>query len=330
MKLTLEKLLEILPDFKLDHRGKNLIGPCPACKHDEFGITLEEGHRFGCYRKAKCGFNGNIITLLRYLGKLDEVIQEKFKNLPEKIISIQKFEELEELDIPTVDPPIGWRRVYDLPYLNERGFTEQDYHHYPVGITRLDPRLKTHYVVFLTEQDGVSKGWVARRMQSKGEIEAINSVRKTNNQPLVKRYINSFSDFAKMCYGIDDVNEKTETLIIVEGIFDKKNTDKLMSLRHQDATKCIATYKAAISNEQIALIMQKGPNIKDIILLYDSDVIKSIKHSMSIIERYYNVLVGYHATKDPGDMDIDDLSQVLETLQSPIEFKSFKLEVNKL
>lgn len=330
MKLTLEKLLDLLPDFKLDHRGKNLIGPCPMCKYNEFGISLEDGHKFGCYRKAKCGFNGNIFVLLKYLGKLEEVVQEKFKNLPEKIITAQKFEDFEDLEIENVDPPMGWRRVYDLPYLNDRGFTEQDYHDYPVGITKLDPRLKNHYTIFLTEQEGGLKGWVARRMQPKEEIEAMNLVRKVNKQPLIKRYLNSFSDFAKMCYGIDGVNESTTTLIIVEGIFDKKNTDKLMQLQHQDAIKCVATYKAAISNEQIALIMKHGPNIRDIILLYDSDVIKSIKHSMSILQQYYSVLVGYHATKDPGDMNNDDLCQVLETLQSPIEFKSFKLEVNKL
>lgn len=330
MKLTLEKLLELLPGFRVDHRGKNLTGICPECGHDEFGVSLEEGHRFGCYRKNKCGFNGNIFTLLKYLGKLDQVLQEKVRNLPEKIVKDHKFEDFEDLTLETISPPLGWRRVFSDPYLDERGFTQQDYERYPVGITKLDPRLKKNYIVFACDQDAQMKGWVGRRTQGKKEIETINISRKEQGLKPVARYINSFSDFAKMCYGIDELSDQTKTLIVVEGIFDKISIDRLLELYNKDDTKCIATYKAAISNEQIGTIMNKAPNIEATILLYDSDVIKSIKTSMIILQKYYHVLVGYHATKDPGDMNEDDLNQVLSTLQSPLEFKSFKLEVNKL
>lgn len=330
MKLTLEKLLELLPGFRVDHRGKNITGSCPECGHNEFGVSLDEGHRFGCYRKNKCGFNGNIFTLLRYLGKMDEVLQEKVKELPKKIVTHPPFEDFDDLHLENITPPLGWKRVFDNPYLNDRGFTELDYNRYPVGITNLDPRLKKNYIVFLCEQQNNIKGWVSRRTQSKQQIDNINAIRKAQGLKPVVRYINSFSDFAKMCYGIDEIDDQVKVLIIVEGIFDKINIDRLLNLHNRSDVKCIATYKAAISKEQIGLIMKHGPNIETSILLYDSDVIKSIKNSMNILQKYYNVLVGYHSTKDPGDMNNEDLDLVLSTLQSPIEFKSFKLEVNKL
>lgn len=330
MKLTLEKLLELLPGFRVDHRGRNLTGICPYCNGDEFGISLEDGHRFGCYRKAKCGASGNIFTLLRHLGKLDQVLEERVRNLPDKIVKQQKFEDFDDLTLETIALPLGWRRVFSHPYLDERGFTQEDYNRYPVGITQLDPRLKKNYIVFACNQDSQTKGWVSRRIQDKKQIEAINMLRKEQGLKPIARYINSFSDFAKMCYGIDELNDQIKTLIVVEGIFDKIGIDRLLDLCNKDDTKCIATYKAAISNEQIGAIMSKAPNIEVTILLYDGDVIKSIKTSMTILQKYYRVLVGYHATKDPGDMNEEDINQVLSTLESPIEFKSFKLEVNKL
>jgi succinate dehydrogenase flavin-adding protein (antitoxin of CptAB toxin-antitoxin module)/predicted RNA-binding Zn-ribbon protein involved in translation (DUF1610 family) len=330
MKLTLDRLLELLPQARLDHRGKNLTGTCPVCGEAEFGISLEDGHRFGCYRLNKCGFRGNIFTLLKFLGKLDEVLQEKIKNLPERISTTLPIITQQDLHIDDCPPPIGWRAVSSLPYLDERGFREQDYTHYPVGITKLDPRLKNHYVVFLALQDSAIKGWVARRTQTKSEIEQINRIRLQNKQPPIARYLNSFSDFGKMCYGIDELSERTNTLIIVEGIFDKINVDRLMNLHCNFETKCIATYKATISHEQIYTIANKAPNIVQVVLLYDSDVIRLIKESIATLQKHYSVLVGYHATKDPGDMNEDDLTKVLQTLEHPIEFKSFKLEASKL
>lgn len=330
MKLTTEKLLELLPDFRLDARGKNLVGICPQCGHNEFGISLEEGHRFGCYRKNKCGFSGNIITLLRYFGKLDEVLQEKVKNLPNRLETVRRMNSLTAQELPNIAMPVGWKRVYEHSYLESRGFQEIDYERYPVGITNIDAKTKKNYVIFQCIQDKQIKGWVARHRFSKKDLDALNEQRKNNNFPIVPRYINSFSDFGEMCYGIDEVSPLTSTLVIVEGIFDKINIDKLMNIYHQDEIRCIATYKAAVSEGQMGLIHKRGPNINNIILLYDSDVIKSIKHTISVLQGYYNVLIGYHKTKDPGDMNTQDLEEVLENLLTPIEFKSFKLEVNKI
>lgn len=330
MKLTLEKLLELLPGFRLDHRGRNLTGNCPSCNHDEFGISLDEGHKFGCYRKKRCGFSGNIFTLLRYLGKLDDLLLEKVTVLPNRIDRVQYVSKNLDTHTQTIKPPVGWKQIHDLPYLNQRGFQPQDFDRYPVGITRIDPRLKNDYVIFLAIQSGEIKGWVARRMQDKNEIERMNEQRKTHNLPPIKRYLNSYSDFAKMLYGLDEITANTKAVILVEGIFDKKNTDYILQLHDQDEVKCVASYKAAISEEQIQIMAQNGPNIERVILLYDSDVVKSNKNALSILQKHYDVLAGYHAHKDPGDMLLEDFEQVFNNLLTPIEYKTFKLEVNKL
>lgn len=331
MKLSIEELKELLPGFHLDHRGKNLRGPCPQCNHDEFGISIEEGHKFGCHRKIKCGFNGNIITLLRFLGKYDEYRNQKATTLPSKIGEVLEEVTEADLDLATITPPMGWRRVFDHPYLNQRGFTEQTYHDYPVGVTMIEPRLKKDYIIFLCIQYQEVKGWVARHIKTKEELEKINFIRKGQNKPFLPRYKNSFSDFGKMCYGLDELNQNTKRLILVEGIFDKIGTDKGLKLRGKDIQKCICTYKAGLSDEQLESIKQKAPNLEEVVLLYDGDVVKIVKETAPRLEQEgYEVKVGYHSTKDPGDMSESDFFEVFSTLQSPIEFKSFKLEVNKL
>ena len=333
MKLSVEKLLELLPDFKLDRRGKNLQGPCPMCGHNEFGISIEEGHRFGCYRKSKCGFNGNIFVLLKHLGKLDEVVRERSVILPPRLSEIEIEEEDREVEeLESISLPVGFKRVFKNDYMESRGFSEQDLRNYEVGVTDIDPRLKKKYIIFPCRIKGDVKGWVARRSGSKSEIDLLNEKRKEQGKLPVLRYINSLSDFAKILYGIDEVNSCTESLIVVEGIFDKIKVDKLLELYKTDQIKCVATFKGAISEEQVRLIKTNGDNIKNIILLYDSDIIKNIKKTIEYLveNSNYDILIGYHETKDPGDMNLEDLESVFERLETPLEFKSSKIEVNKL
>lgn len=331
MKLTIDKLLELLPDFKLDRRGKNLTGPCPVCNHNEFGISIEEEHRFGCYRKNKCGFSGNIYTLLKYLGRLDEVVREKSVILPPRIEIFQSEEILVEDDIADISLPIGYKRIEKgCLYIESRGFDKEDLKFFEVGIANLDPRLRKDYVIFPCRVDGRIKGWVARCMKSKAELDRLNFVRKLKGKSPILRYINSLSDFAKILYGVDDISLNTSVLILVEGIFDKIKIDKLLNLYISDEIKCVATFKGAISDEQIKLIKSKGINVKTIVILYDSDIIKNIKKTIELLSTDFDLLIGYHESKDPGDMDLEDLQKVMDNLENPLEFKCNKLEVNKL
>lgn len=332
MKLSVEELMELLPDSYVDQRGKNLRGICPWCGFEEFGISLEDGHRFGCYRKGKCGESGNIITLLRFLGRYDEYTSKKATVLPDRIEVVYKatFEDV-NLDLPIIKPPVGWTQTYNHPYLESRGFEMSDYYRYPVGTTAIDFRMKKDYVIFLCIQEGGLRGWVARHKATKAELDKINLVRKGQKRPFVPRYRNSESDFAKILYGADELDQRIERLYLVEGIFDKINTDRQLELDFKENQVCVCTFKAGVSIEQLALLKKKAPNLKEIILLYDGDVVKIVKETgFALEEAGYAVKVGFHSEKDPGDMDQSDFFQVLSSLQSPIEFKSFKLEVNKL
>lgn len=331
MKLTIEELKELLPgEYYLDQRGKNLVGNCPQCGYDEFGISVEEGHRFGCYRTNKCGFNGNIKTLLRFLGKEDEVATKRSSELLDPIENGYYFRHVEDKELEECSMPLGFRPSNNIPYLNGRGFTEEDYKKYPVGQTKIFDKFKG-FVIFKVINDGKNVGYVARNVKSKGEIDAIND--KYKQQGLRKkelRYKNSISDFEAIVYGLDEITEKTKILIIAEGIFDKIRIDQLLELHHQEDIKCVATFKANISDVQILKMFKKGRNITKAILLYDSDVIKKIKETVELLEERVDVEIGYHPTKDPGDMNEQDLDHVLDNLYKPIHFHTSILEVGKL
>lgn len=333
MKLSIEKLLEVLPDgFKVDHRGKNLTGPCLKCGHFEFGISLEDGHRFGCFRKAKCGYTGSIYTLLKDLGKYDVIVQERSSKLSGRIESERLSMEDLDLNVPKTNLPLGWRRTQNHTYLQSRGFQKEDYDRYEVGMTLIDPRLKKDYVIFTVREGDEVKGWVARHIWSKDKIEQYNDAyfKAHGIKNKIKRFRNSYSDFAKLIYGIDEIVEnETKTIIGVEGIFDKIGVDRLLDLSKIAHTKCNATFKCNVSDEQIAKWQIKG--IENLILLYDPDVVRAVKKNIERLGRYFNVMTGYSITgRDPGDMLREDIEYVMENLEDPTQFKLNKLEVSKL
>lgn len=330
MKLPLEKIKELFPIGYLDHRKTNWVTNCPECKQQEFSISIEDNHLCGCFR-GKCGFKGNIFTLMKKIGRVDVLINKDIKF--DKLEQIKLIKEEEELDLnlPDIIIPMGWKRLYFDEYLNSRNFNEYD--RYKVGFTEMHPKLTRDYIVFLIEEEGNLKGYIGRNRRSKSEIEKINAYyKKMHIDKRVNRYINSSTDFAKLVFGIDEITENTTTLIIVEGIFDKFNIDRLLNLHDQEEIKCIATFKCAVSKEQIYKIQQRGVNINTTILLYDNDVIDSIKQAAFELKEYLgNVLIGYWENeKDPGDFNEEDIQGVLADLQTPTHFNVNKVNLKKL
>ena len=51
MKLTELELRSLIKVKRKNVSAQVLYGLCPKCGHDEFGISLNEGHPFGCFRK---------------------------------------------------------------------------------------------------------------------------------------------------------------------------------------------------------------------------------------------------------------------------------------
>lgn len=318
MHLSIQQIKQLLPlGGYVDHRGKNYYTKCPKCGVDEFGVSLAPNHQFACFRKKRCGFRGNIFTLLRYLGKTFDIHDDRLgKRL---IVEFQEVHNDINLDLQTISYPIGWEFIESHPYLENRNFNS--YGKFNPGIST-DPRLRD-YVIFPIYSFGDLKGYVGRHTWSKEQIEQYN-IGKESNQT-IKRYRNSETDFAKILLGIDEVTDETTTLILVEGIFDKEATDRKLKLDNIDDTKCACTFKCGLSPEQLYQVLQT--NINKIILLYDPDVIKEIKQNGLYIEQFIsNVLIAFndYDFKDPADTKVD-LNYLIERAKSPTTFATSKV-----
>jgi hypothetical protein len=331
MKIAQQQLFNLLKEFhpKLDGRGKNLIIDCPYCGMRECGISVEEGHRFGCYRKNKCGEVGNLFTILRYIGK----------TIGYSAVGIQTLDRLEvptlsnssddnealnvSIELPTVTPPTGWKRVWDDPYLRERGFFE--YAKHEVGRTMIDSRVKNDYVIFILRFKEEIVGWLGRHVKPKAWIEEQNAIykAKTGLGNKVKRYSNAPGvDFGKILYGVEECTINTTTLFLVEGLFDKVAVDRKMDLDSDEQLKCCCTFKCAISDEQLFQIIQL-PKVDLIVLLYDPDVIIQINAAAEKLESYgYNVLIAFSKSgKDPDEMTEIEFAETLNEARPPSSFR---------
>lgn len=334
MRLTFNEIKELVEGARLDSRGKNVYGICPSCGHDEFGVALlEDNHPFACFRKNKCGFAGNIYTLLTFLGKSRYSVQPGYtpRARLENKLNIEDVAEKIDLTLVEYPLPLGFKRFQygECPYLEGRGFDKEDYEKYKPGYTTLESRL-FGFVIFPIKSSEMNVGFVARNTKSKQEIEDLNVFYKLKGvKKTVKRYINSNSDFAKILGGVEEITDQTTTVILVEGLFDKKNTDKVLSLDTQQEVKCCCTWKCAVSEEQIFLLQQSG--VTTVILLYDPDVVEDTKKAGFELDPYFEVFIGYNEKgADPGDMMTDEFDDVLSTLKSPFEFSVKKMNRNIL
>ena len=330
MKLSIDKLKELLPDATLDRRGKNLRAKCPFCNFEEFGLSIGENHLYGCYRAKRCGARGNIYTLCKHLKRTDLLSIEGFAGKTDLLQNkLLKTEQHLDLNLPNINMPTGWTRVYEDEYMDSRGFTE--YNRYKVGRTGIDPRFKKNYVITAIEEEGETKGYIGRHVWSKAKIDAENELRKLHSYPPILRYINSITDFSKLLFGYDElVFGQTKTIIGVEGIFDKWNIDKLLNLHHQNEVKCNATFKCAISPEQIYKWKMKG--VETIILFYDPDVLNQIARTAFELELYFNVFIAFNerGDKDAGDINCKELAVILNNLKKPSSFFINKIIGNVL
>jgi len=295
----------------------------------EFYISYTtENHPFQCYRKNKCGYKGNIYTLIfdqqrfEFLKDRDtgEYNPDKKLTLIEDVIDNQI-----DLSFPKFSYPIAFKKIEIHPYLENRFFNS--YHKYEIGITQIDPKLKNEYIIFIIKQENQKVAYIGRHIKTKKELEEINEKRRRQGLKDMLRYRNSEADFSKILLGIDECTENTHTVIVVEGLFDKDRVDLLLSLDEQEETKCCATNGSQISNEQIYLLQKK--NIKNLIVLYEADVLNKLQDNITNTALFFNsILVGYVEGNDPGEMDDEELNKVLLNLKSYSTF--FETKVKKV
>lgn len=308
---------------------------CPWCGKDNYHFGIKFTTKTSRYNNEvsfhcfKCDVRGGEFLLFKQLDLLIFLEQGEYikhdKLLEKKIIREDLINNDLELDVPTRHVPFGFRRITTDEYLIERGFELWQFKEYQIGRTKLFNKLKEH-VIFLITEDGENKGYVARITWSKSKITEVEKI--TGKR--VVRYMNEGGvDFARLVFGIDEIDKNTLSVILVEGVTDKANIDrKLNKLGLRERIKCCCTFGKKISDEQVEKIYRKG--VCEIIFLYDPDAIESSKkHSIKLWKKF-KVLVGFLKEKDPGELNIGEFIDVMENLEDPMNFSVNKLQKKNL
>lgn len=313
-------------------KNSSLIS-CPHCGKDytKFGVLLLE--KGGVYKCFRCEHKGSIFKLLKMLNRRDLILLDKEEsfNYKERLESFLQIGKIKEVDLFTekMDLPTGSVRIFEHPYLRERGWTSEEFESIEVYICDKLPRHKNRLIFSIKEND-VVVGYLSRSTYSKEWHDENLKKFKQNGDRLILRYDNSKTDFDKLVGGIDDIVEgETHTVIIVEGIFDKVNTDKVLDLRSSSEVKCVYTFGCHLSFIQLYKVYERG--VENIILMFDSETITQTKSVSLNLSNYFNIFISeIKGGKDPGEMNLTDFELALSHLTSPIDFFANKLEKQKL
>lgn len=296
---------------------------CPFCgKSGKWAIKLStEGGVCHCFR---CGVKKGLKEYLKIINR-EDLIQIEYTNslkttLTELIPEVEDYQE--EVGLKPITLPKRLKPLINDSYLDERGFTDYHYKEFEPCHTQspLESKLKD-YIIFKMKLEGETVAWLARSRKSKDWHKKNLSQYKKGKASLRLRYENSTgTDFTKLLGGYDELSKKTDTVIIVEGLFDKINIDNLLHLYEIEEVKCVFTFGNSVSKEQIRLI--KNKNVKNVVLMYDDMTVEQSKTAGMMLHKHFQTKIA-HLTKpgvDPGDMDIDYLEEILDRLEDPINF----------
>lgn len=316
---------------KPDGGRKNLIVPvCPYCgkKGGKMGIyigpetakkKLFVSHCFSCGKTTK-----DLNQLLDDIGrpdlKLEETVSFEALEIPD-FLSLEQNEIDDELTI--IEMPSGWKRCYKNAYLKARGFTYDDYDYFPVGTTRSLNFKFDDYVVFPIIDNGDIVGYVSRHTWDKEKIDRYNTAARLKGKYEIRRYNNSIeNDFVKLLYNYDSIIEDvTDTVIIVEGVFDVIALTRKLNLYENERIAVVATFGKKISEAQIYKLQVKG--VRTVIIGYDGDAMNATNKAAKLLNEYFDTYVAY--IPDPeADFDSMDFWEIYDvfssSLKTPIEY----------
>ena len=320
-----------------DGGNKNLICRCPYCGKDgKFGIyigkeTLRKkplmSHCFSCGHS-----NQTVNRLLEDIGRMDLVITSTVDlNIELKTELLFPLEENNEIDdsLEIIELPDFYQRCFTNSYLKGRGFVFDDYEQFPVGTTRGLNRRFDDYVIFPVIDDGDMVGYVARHLWSKTEIDSYNRKAKIKEDYMIRRFNNSTqNDFVKLLYNYDSVIEgETDTVIIVEGIFDVVALTRKLELYDNTRIAVVATFGKKISQAQIYKLQSKG--VETVVLGFDGDAVDTIKQIASELSPYFEVVIADIAdpTTDWQDLTYEQIFEIFSNrLKTPLEYKLTKIQ----
>lgn len=295
---------------------------CPECgKSDKFGIKFEKFS--GSVHCFYDDFSESIVKYLKRIGRSDLVDEDGTVSLDFKVKVFDKVvtekEELSERSLP-----ILFEEVKSDKYLDNRNFLLQHYKLFRPGYCK-DPSLR-EYIIFQLFQFGKRVGWQARSKYSKEWHKENLENYKKGLCSLKLRYKDAPGmDTSKILGGCDHITDKTNILILVEGMFDKTGVDKKLSLYNDESIRCCFTFGNKLSEGQVEVI-KSFKSIGLIYLLYDKGTIQQVKRIALELSKNYTVQAAVMGGEDdPGDASVDDICLTMENSVSAIEFFSGKI-----
>ncbi len=322
---------------KRDGSGKNLIADCPFCsKKGKFGIYIGKETERKKQFMSHCFSCGNstysLDRLLEVIGRPDLMVSEttnlETKLEPNLLFPLSDEEEIDD-ELGIVCLPDFYKRCFSNEYLKSRGFIYDDYEYFPCGTTgRLNFRFD-NYVIFPVIDSGDVVGYVARHCWNKDEIDKHNRKAGAKGEYKILRFRNSTeNDFVKLLYNYDAVIEdETDTVILVEGIFDVIALTRKLDLYDNTRVAVVATFGKKISQTQIYKLQIKG--VETVIIGYDGDAVSAIKKTASDLSPYFDVLIAdiKAPEKDWEDLTYEEIYETFsKRLRTPIEYKITKIQ----
>jgi hypothetical protein len=151
-------------------------------------------------------------------------------------------------------------------YLDKRGFVKRYYEEFRPAETKFFLERKLHdKFIFQFTMNGKLAAWLARSKKSKEWHEENLKRFKEGMEKLVLRYENSRDGFSHVIGGYDNITNETDTVIIVEGMFDYISVDTKLHLYESPDIKCVFTFGNNMGLSQIRLLRDK-PGIRNVIL----------------------------------------------------------------
>lgn len=303
---------------------------CPFCgDSDKWGILfVDNGGVFHCF-KGSCDTKTSIFNYLKEIHREDLIDFEKtvsknavIKSINEVIEEKNNTEIKQEISKKVLNLPYKTKLIKQDNYLDNRGFLPEHYELFKPCYTEsfLEKRLH-NYLIFQIFNKGELVSWLARSKRSKEWHKENLKKAKTGEEQLTLRYINSDNtDFGNILGGLDNITDKTEVVILVEGMFDSVGVDSKLNLFIDEKIRSCFTFGNKISDNQIALIREKK-NVKTVILFYDLGTIQQMKQYSMKLSRYFETFVAVcRSENDPGDMPVSEMNEILDNLQTPSQF----------
>jgi len=290
-------------------RTGQYITTCPWCGKSLHFYVDKKTQLFEC---KKCWESGSIYKLLKHLDKLyllgDKTVEvrETMKSIRQTLEDEMQESQDELKELPIKHLPVGFK-VGCNNYLKSRGLTIEDCRRYGIGETKVSFQFK-NYVIIPVYDGGKVRGYLGRYANKRVPE---NKLRYNNSKN---------TEFGELLYGYDEVEKgKTETVILVEGVFDKYSVDQKLKLYDSSEVKCLATFGKKISKSQIQKLVSK--EITNVIISWDYDALKEIKTYGNDLGYYFNVGVAISVKeKDLGDCNEKEVLEVFGNVKPIRQF----------